>query len=214
MSGVLIAFEGIEGSGKSTQAKKIYNFLKQNKIPTILTYEPGGTSIGNQIRDILLSTKNRNMYNKTELLLYLASRAQHVYEKIIPELAKGKVIITDRFSLSSMAYQGAARGISYKIVYQFNKFAANGIDPDLTILVDLPVKIGMARKINRTNKNLDRIEKEKIEFHQKIRDAYIYLAQKSPKKILIFSGIEDENILFNKIKDKVVNFLSKKGLWR
>jgi dTMP kinase len=116
MRGVLIAFEGIEGSGKSTQAKLLFSFLKEKSLKCILSYEPGGTKIGDRIRDILLDVENKNMHRKTELLLYLASRAQHVYEKIMPELQKGTIIITDRFSLSSMAYQGMGRELSFKVV--------------------------------------------------------------------------------------------------
>jgi dTMP kinase len=212
MRGALIAFEGIEGSGKSTQAKQLFSFLQQQQVPCIISYEPGGTEIGDQIRDILLSVTNKNMHRKTELLLYLASRAQHVYEKIIPALEKGMVVITDRYWLSSMAYQGMGRGLSFKVVSRLNKYAVAGIKPDLTILVDLPVTIGLGRTEQRSGEKLDRLEKEKTEFHEKIRCAYLNLAKQAPKKILVFSGEKNERDLFVEIKGKVVTFLQKRGI--
>lgn len=212
MRGVLIAFEGIEGSGKSTQAKRLYSFLRQLALPCIISYEPGGTQIGDQIRDILLSVENRQMHRKTELLLYLASRAQHVYEKIMPSLEKGIIVITDRFSLSSMAYQGAARNFSFKLVSRMNKFAVNNVKPDLTILVDLPVAVGLNRTEKRSGENLDRLENEQSDFHEKIRQAYLNLAKRAPKKILVFSGLKKEDELFIDIKEKVTVFLKKRGI--
>jgi dTMP kinase len=211
MRGVLIAFEGIEGSGKSTQAKLLFSFLKEKSLKCILSYEPGGTKIGDRIRDILLDVENKNMHRKTELLLYLASRAQHVYEKIMPELQKGTIIITDRFSLSSMAYQGMGRELSFKVVSRLNKFAVGNVKPDLTILVDVPVSVGLNRTEQRSGENIDRLEKEKTEFHQRIRDGYLNLAKRAPKKILVFNGTKPENALFEEIKEKVVAFLKKRG---
>jgi dTMP kinase len=212
MRGVLIAFEGIEGSGKSTQAKRLYSFLKEKTLPCIISYEPGGTFIGDQIRDILLAVENKEMHRKTELLLYLASRAQHVYEKIMPALQLGTIVITDRYSLSSMAYQGIGRDFSFKLVSRLNKFAVADIKPDLTILVDLPVSVGLGRTEKRSGEGLDRLEKEKTEFHEKIRRAYLNLAKRAPKKILVFSGEKPEDELFNEIKEKVVAFLTKRGI--
>jgi dTMP kinase len=212
MRGVLIAFEGIEGSGKSTQAKLLHSFLKSQSLPTILTYEPGGTEIGDQIRDILLDVKNKKMHRKTELLLYLASRAQHVYEKIMPELEKGTIVITDRFSLSSMAYQGMGRDFSFKVVSRLNKFAVANIKPDLTILVDLPVSVGLGRTEKRSGENIDRLEKEKSEFHERIREGYLRLARRAAKKILVFSGTKPEKELHEEIKEKTQAFLKKRGI--
>lgn len=211
MRGVLIAFEGIEGSGKSTQAKLLYDYLKQQSLPCILSYEPGGTKIGDKIRDILLDIEHKNMHRKTELLLYLASRAQHVYEKIMPALAKGTVIISDRFSLSSMAYQGVGREFSFKVVSRLNKFAVGNVKPDLTILVDVPVSIGLKRTEQRSA-NTNRLENEQIEFHQRIRQAYLNLAKKAPKKIIVFDGTKPEDVLHQEIKEKVTTFLKKRGI--
>ncbi len=212
MRGVLIAFEGIEGSGKTTQAKLLYAYLQEKSISCIYTQEPGGTVIGEQIRDILLDVKNKKMHRKTELLLYLANRAQHVYEKLMPELNKGTVIITDRFSLSSMAYQGNARDFSFKVVSRLNKFAVDNVKPDLTILVDLPVSVGLDRTEKRSGNNIDRLEKEKAEFHEKVRSAYLNLAKRAPKKIWVFSGTKSEQILHKEIKEKVELFLTERGI--
>lgn len=212
MRGVLIAFEGIEGSGKTTQAKLLYNYLKEKSLNCIFTREPGGTDIGDRIREILLDVKYRDMHRKTELLLYLANRAQHVYEKIMPELEKRTTIITDRFSLSSMAYQGMGRDFSFKVVSRMNKFAVGNIRPDLTILVDVPVSIGLSRTEQRSRNNIDRLEKEKTEFHQSIRDGYLTLAKRAPKKILVFSGTKPEYELHQEIKEKVIAFLQKRGI--
>ncbi|MEO0083995.1 MAG: dTMP kinase [candidate division WOR-3 bacterium] len=211
MHGVLIAFEGIEGSGKSTQAKLLYDYLKQQSLQCILSYEPGGTKIGDKIRDILLDIEHKNMHRKTELLLYLASRAQHVYEKIMPALAKGTIVISDRFSLSSMAYQGVGREFSFKVVSRLNKFAVGNIKPDLTILVDVPVDIGLQRTEQRSA-NINRLENEQVEFHQRIRQAYLNLAKKAPKKIIVFDGTKPEDVLHQEIKEKVISFLKKRGI--
>ncbi len=212
MRGVLIAFEGIEGSGKSTQAKLLFDYLTEKSLPCILSYEPGGTKIGDSIRDILLDVDNKSMHRKTELLLYLASRAQHVYEKIIPALEKGMIVITDRFSLSSMAYQGQGRELSFKVVSRLNKFAVGNTRPDLTILVDLPVAVGLNRMEKRSGANIDRLEKEETDFHERIRQGYLNLAKRAPKKIFVFDGRKTENILFEEIKEKITVFLEKRGI--
>ncbi len=209
MRGVLIAFEGIEGSGKTTQAQLLYNFLKEKSIQCIFTQEPGGTEIGKQIRKILLDTRNNIMHAKTELLLYLANRCQHVYEMIVPELKKGSVIITDRFSDSSLAYQGKARDLSFKVVSRLNKFAVFGLKPDLVILIDVPVQVGSERT---KEKILDRLEKEAIKFHEQVRQGYLQLAKKAAKRIKVFDGTKPIETLQEEINKLIVDFLQKKGI--
>lgn len=209
MRGVLIAFEGIEGSGKTTQAQLLYNFLKEKSIQCIFTQEPGGTEIGKQIRKILLDTRNNIMHAKTELLLYLANRCQHVYEMIVPELKKGSVIITDRFSDSSLAYQGKARDLSFKVVSRLNKFAVFGLKPDLVILIDVPVQVGSERTKEKT---LDRLEKEAIKFHEQVRQGYLQLAKKAAKRIKVFDGTKPIETLQEEINKLIVDFLQKKGI--
>ncbi|MDH5186618.1 MAG: dTMP kinase [bacterium] len=209
MRGVLIAFEGIEGSGKTTQAELLYQNLKEKSIPCIFSREPGGTEIGERIREILLDPKNQKMHAKTELLLYLANRCQHAYEKILPELQKGTVIITDRFSDSSLAYQGKGRDLSFKVVSRLNKFATFGIKPDLVILVDVPVEIGLTRTMQKT---LDRLEQEEVKFHKAVRDGYRQLAKRAPKRIKLFDGMKEIEKLQEEINQVVLDFLKKKSI--
>lgn len=209
MRGVLIAFEGIEGSGKSTQAELLYNSLKAKPVPCIFSREPGGTEIGEQIRKILLNPQNKKMHAKTELLLYLANRCQHTYEKIFPEIQKGTVIITDRYSDSSLAYQGKARDLSFKVVSRLNKFATTGLKPDLVILIDVPVDIGLERTREKT---LDRLEQEAVKFHEKVREGYILLAKKAPKRIKVFDGTKPIEKLAEEINKVVLDFLGKNGI--
>jgi len=205
--GVLIAFEGIEGSGKTTQAELLYNFLKEKSIPCIFSREPGGTEIGEQIRKILLDPKNKKMHAKTELLLYLANRCQHAYEKIIPEIKKRTVVITDRYSDSSLAYQGKARELSFKVVSRLNKFATFGLKPDLVILIDIPVEVGLERTREKT---LDRLEQEEINFHEQVREGYLQLAKKAAKRIKVFDGTKPIETLQKEINKLTVDFLQKK----
>lgn len=209
MRGLLIAFEGIEGSGKTTQAELLYNCLKEKSLPCILSREPGGSEIGEQIRKILLDTKNNKMHAKTELLLYLANRCQHVYEMIMPELQKGSVIITDRFSDSSLAYQGKARDLSFKVVSRLNKFAVFGLKPDLVILIDVPVQVGLERTQEKT---LDRLEQEAIKFHEQVRKGYLQLAKKAAKRIKVLDGTKPIETLQEEINKLTVDFLKKKGI--
>lgn len=209
MRGVLIVFEGIEGSGKTTQAQALYNFLKAKQIPCLFSREPGGTEIGERLRDILLNPKNKKMHAKTELLLYLANRCQHTYEKIMPEIQKGTVIIIDRYSLSSLAYQGKGRDLSFKVVSRLNKFATFGIKPDLVILLDVPVEIGLTRTQNKT---LDRLEQEEVEFFEKVREGYLQLAKRAPKRIKIFDGTKPIEQLQTEINKLALDFLEKKRI--
>jgi len=181
--GFFISFEGIEGIGKSTQARLLSEYLAKKGRKTVLTEEPGGTPISLQIRKALLSTKHKEMDYLTELLLYNAARIQHIKERIAPELAKGKIVITDRFSDSTVAYQGYGRGISLKLIDSLDRLATGGMRPDLTILLDLDVETGLMRnkKINKR----DRLELEDVKFHERVREGYLRLAAKEPKRIKV-----------------------------
>jgi dTMP kinase len=178
-------------------------------VPCIFSREPGGTEIGERIREILLDPKNKKMHAKTELLLYLANRCQHSYEKLLPEIRNGNVVITDRFSDSSLAYQGKARDLSFKVVSRLNKFATFGLKPDLVILIDVPVEIGFARTKEKT---LDRLEQEELKFHQTVRDGYRQLAKRAPKRIKVFDGTKPIEALQDEIKKLILDFLGKKGI--
>ncbi|MEK6544067.1 MAG: dTMP kinase [Elusimicrobiota bacterium] len=174
-----LVLEGLDKCGKSTQARLLEHFLRRNRIPCLLTREPGGTGLGERIRDLLLKTKG-HVADRAELLLYEASRAQHVTEKIAPALAAGKFVICDRFTLSTVAYQGLGRGIALSDVKGLNDFACHGVSPDLTIVFDLP--IGECER--RMTGTRDRMERERS-FLRKVRKAYLRLVGRMRDCVLL-----------------------------
>ncbi len=191
MKGLFITFEGIEGCGKSTQAKLLTNYLRENGNDVLLTREPGGPKISEKIREILLSTENIEMIDRTEILLYMASRSQHTGEWIIPALENGSYVISDRYYDSTAAYQGAARKISGNIIDTLTEFATFGLRPDITFLVDLPAENGLARI---ESENADRLEQESLTFHRDVRNGFLEIAQKEKERFVILDGrksIED-----------------------
>jgi dTMP kinase len=181
--GVFISFEGIEGTGKTTQARLLSERLSDEGHEVVLTFEPGGTVIGSKIREILLLPDHDEMSAVAELLLYNADRAQHLAEKIVPAIAEGKIIITDRFSDSTLAYQGYARGIDRALITSLDRLATGGLLPDFTILFDLDVETGLAR--NRGANKTDRIELEDSAFHRRVRDGYLEIAKANPDRVSI-----------------------------
>jgi len=183
--GYFITFEGIEGCGKSTQAVLLSNALKEKGCDVLLTREPGGPIISEAIRKILLDPENYEMLPETEMLLYMASRSQHTGQWIIPALNEGKVVISDRYYDSTIAYQGAARELNYSIIEIITRFATFNTDPDMTFLVDVPVEVGMKRIQSR---KLDRLEMENFEFHKKVRDQYLYIASKHNSRYNVING--------------------------
>ena len=196
MKGKFISFEGIEGTGKSTQAKLLQQGLLGLGYEVILTEEPGGTLISLRIREILLSVDHTNMKPLTELLLYNAARAQHIEEVILPALNRGAVVITDRFTDSTFAYQGYGRGIDLDLLESIDKIATNGLRPDITVLLDLDVETGLKR--NRRINKTDRLELEDVEFHKRVRKGYHELAAKEPERIKVLDasgGIEELKIV-------------------
>jgi dTMP kinase len=209
--GVFITFEGVEGSGKSTQAKRLARDLEQRGIDCILSREPGGTGIGESIRSLLLDPDNNLMDARTELFLYLASRNQHVREKVLPAVREGKVVVLDRYAESSVAYQGGGRGLGEKLVSRLNRLATAALRPDLTILVDVPIAVGRKRK--RTAE-LDRVEQERVEFHERVRNSYLRMARRAPKRIRLLDGTKPEEELEAEVRNMVDELLSKKGIDR
>lgn len=200
MKGKFISFEGIEGTGKSTQAKLLQQSLLGLGYEVILTEEPGGTLISLRIREILLSVDHKNMKPLTELLLYNAARAQHIEEVILPALNRGAVVITDRFTDSTFAYQGYGRGIDQDLLKSIDRIATNGLRPDMTMLLDLDVETGLKR--NRRINKTDRLELEDVEFHKRVRKGYHELAAKEPERIKVLDasgGIGELNIVIAKI---------------
>lgn len=195
--GFFISLEGIEGTGKSTQAKLLAHYLKKQGCKVLLTEEPGGTAISRSIRKVLLSTENDSMEPITELLLYNAARTQLLKEKILPAIQKGFIVITDRFSDSTRAYQGYARGIDLRLIESLDKAATSGIKPDLTILLDLDVKTGLMR--NKHINKVDRLELEDVKFHQKVRRGFLKLASKEPKRIKTVNASKSIKEIHNEI---------------
>lgn len=198
--GKFITFEGIEGSGKSTQVKLLVEYLKGQGIEYIQTREPGGTPIAEAIRQLLLDPKNKEMLAETEVLLYSASRAQHTGELILPALKGGKVVICDRYYDSSFAYQGAARELDMGMIEELTKVATFGLVPDLTILLDLEAKKGLSRISEREQ---DRLEMEGLEFHNKVREQFLFIAKKNASRYLVIDALLPINEIHQRIKKAV-----------
>ncbi len=204
--GIFITFEGIEGCGKSTQAEMLTSYLEKQGRSVFLTREPGGPKISENIREILLKKENSEMLPETELLLYMASRSQHTGEWIIPKLAEGIVVISDRYYDSSLAYQGAARKLDRNIIDTITAFATFGLKPDLTFLIDLSAEIGLSR-ISR--KNADRLERESHVFHEKVREGFLEIAGNEKERYIIVDGNLTINEIHKEIVKKMENYLRK-----
>lgn len=187
MKGLFITFEGIEGCGKSTQVQKLKEHLEAHGHRVDLTREPGGTPIGEAIRKILLEPANTAMTATTELLLYQAARAQHVAERIRPALEQGTIVLCDRFVDSTTAYQGAGRGLPLHEIERLHGLATANLAPDLTIVLDLPAEEGLKRAMNA--REFDRIEREAIDFHREVRQAFLRIAESDPQRVKTIDGL-------------------------
>ena len=204
MNGLFITFEGGEGCGKSTQIAALKARLEAMGKKVVQTREPGGTALGESVRNLLqYDDAGQGMSPEAELLLFAASRAQHVRELIAPAIAEGQIVLCDRFLDSTTVYQGVARAIDSKKVDTINQFAIGDTKPDLTILIDLPPEIGLARVHARTNGKLDRMEKEAIEFFQDVRQGYLDLAKSEPKRFLVLDGSQSVEELETQIWQRV-----------
>ncbi|MDX9916705.1 MAG: dTMP kinase [Gudongella sp.] len=185
MRGLFITLEGPDGSGKSTMIEKIGKYLEEKGIDAIITREPGGTTIGEEIRSIILDIKNVNMGAETEALLYAAARAQHVHEKIQPEIENGKVVVCDRFLLSSLAYQGVGRGLGIPEVKSINEFGLRGMKPDLILFFHVDPEVTLLRK---TSAGGDRLEVEGGAFHKGVYEGYMTLLKMYPENIVMIDA--------------------------
>lgn len=190
--GYFITFEGIEGCGKTTQIQLLADCLESLGYQVVLTREPGGCSIADQVRAILLDANNRSMSSQTELLLYSAARSQHVTEVIIPALKQGNIVLCDRFTDATLAYQSAGRGISRDMVNALNEMASLSLRPDLTVLIDCEAGIGLERARRRIESSSgpreERFELESLEFHQRVRSGYLAIAQREPQRFITVDG--------------------------
>jgi dTMP kinase len=209
MKGLFITIEGNDGSGKSTVITSLKEQLAKLNVEVCYTREPGGSYVAEKIREVILDNDNIAMDDKTEALLYAASRRQHLKETVFPALEAGKLVICDRFIDSSLTYQGIARGLGVDEVYNMNMFATEGFMPHLTIYLLVDPKIGLERKSHQ--KELDRLEHEKLEFHQKVYNGYLMLADRFKDRVKIVNGnvtIEEE---CKAVNDIILNFIKERG---
>lgn len=208
---MFITFEGIEGCGKSTQAGRLADHLERSGVSLILTREPGGTPIGQDIRQILLSSENRHLPPLAELFLYEADRALHMAGVVKPALAEGKWVLCDRFFDATTAYQGYARGQDLDMTNRLNEMASLGISPDMTFLLDCPVSIGIKRALKRNAESevmgQDRFEQERTAFHEAVRHGYLALARENPQRFIVVDATMEENrlekIIFSHLEPRI-----------
>ncbi|NPV26882.1 MAG: dTMP kinase [Firmicutes bacterium] len=212
MSGRLITIEGIDGAGKTTQAQLLGEYLINRGLAVVTTREPGGTAISERIRAILLDPAHRNMSVQAEVLLYAAARAQLVAEVIKPALAAGQVVICDRFIDSTLAYQGAGRGLDQKSLGPVINLATGGLEPDLTLLLDLDPAEGQNRirqgRIRNGGPYNDRLEQESLEFYQRVRNSFLTLARQNPNRIKVIAAAQPREAVWAEIKATVDELFS------
>jgi dTMP kinase len=207
--GIFIVFEGPEGSGKTTVSKIIENYLKELNIDFITTREPGGITISEKIREVILDKENTKMDGRTEALLYAAARRQHLVEKVIPALNEGKIVLCDRFVDSSLAYQGHGRGLGMDEVMKINEFAIDGYMPNLTILFDLSPEIGLERIAKNSDREVNRLDLENLEFHHKVREGYLILCEKYGDRIKRIDASKMLNEVVEDTKNIIVTLLKE-----
>jgi dTMP kinase len=206
--GLFIVFEGGEGTGKTTAIDAIYNWIIENNFDCIKTREPGGIKISEQIRQVILNKENKSMDARTEALLYAAARRQHLVEKVIPALERGAIVLCDRFVDSSLAYQGYARNIGIEEIMSINKFAIGEYMPDISILFDLDPQIGLER-INKSDcREINRLDLEKLDFHERVRVGYSTVYENNKDRIVKI----DANASREKVADQIKNVLKPK-IW-
>lgn len=206
---ILITLDGTDGCGKSTQIKLLYDFLKKEGYSVFLTREPGGTAVGDAVREILLDNKNTALLPITETLLYMASRTQLIYEVIKPQLKKGHIVLCDRWLDATIAYQGSAGGVDIAWIKTIAQKVTQGITPTLSLYLDLPVKIGLARATR--HKKADRMEKKNILFHQKVRRGYLAIAKQEPKRFKTIALCENDSVeaIHERIKEMVKGVIGR-----
>ena len=206
---MFITLEGPEGSGKTTAVETAVNRLKEMGYEIVRTREPGGTPIAEQIRNVILDKENTMMDPRTEALLYAASRRQHLIEKVWPALKEGKIVICDRYLDSSLAYQGGARGLGVDNILNINLFATENTWPDLTLLFDIDPKLGLERIAKNASREVNRLDLEKIEFHNKVRQTFLDLAKRFPDRYVIIDASQDRETVAKNTLEAILNRLCK-----
>jgi dTMP kinase len=203
---LFITFEGPDGSGKTTQAQLLHEYLQERGYPVFLTREPGGTGIGDQIREVLHSLENTEMLPPTEILLYSASRAQLVGQIIRPHLARGEIVLCDRYADSTLAYQGYGHGLDLQVLQVITAFATSGLKPDLTIYLDIDVEEGLRRKLaaHQTGEaEWNRMDQQEIAFHRRVRQGYLQMAAAEPERWVVIEGTQPADVAQRAIRAKV-----------
>ena len=206
--GVFITLEGIEGCGKSTQASRLAKRLREEGYRVVETREPGGTPLAERIRDVLLSSSAEPVVPECEAHLILACRSQHVAQVISPALQNGAIVICDRFSDSTLAYQGYGRGLDLSVLVRLNRFATGGLAPALTLLLDLPIATGLARR--RREQDQNRLDREARSFYQRVRNGFLELAAEHPRRVKVIDATPDPDTVEREVAIIVMRFLEKR----
>ena len=206
---MFITLEGPEGSGKTTAVKSAVEKLTQMGYQVIQTREPGGTPISEQIRNVILDKQNTEMDPRTEALLYAASRRQHLVQKVWPAIKEGKIVICDRYLDSSLAYQGGARNLGVDNILNINMFATEGTFPNLTLLFDIDPEIGLARIAKNSNREVNRLDLEKLDFHKKVRSTFLDLAKRYPDRYVVIDASKTQEEVAKDTLDAILSRLCK-----
>ncbi len=210
MSGFFITMEGTDGAGKTTQINMLRDYLLDKGYNVVCTREPGGTPISEKIREIILDKNNGEMCDITEALLYAAARAQHIKEVILPTLNEGGVVISDRFLDSNLVYQGFARGMGERLIKNINRYAVGELEPDITFFLKLKPEDGIVRKKKQTE--LDRMESESFNFHQRVYDGYVNLSRRNKSRIKVIDALKSVEEIHNSIVQGIEKLMAERGL--
>lgn len=204
---VFLSLDGLDGTGKSTQCRLLVDWLMSQKVPVIACSDPGGTALGLELRQLLLHRREHRMAVATEALLFMASRAQLVQEVIRPALARGEIVISDRFTLANVVYQGHAGGLPPSDLWSVGRMATGGLEPDLTLIFDLPVELASTRR----NRDADRMEERDIEYHNRVRTGFNYEARMHPEKYRLIDAAPEAEVVQRTVRREVGRLLNENG---
>lgn len=210
-TGFFVTVEGGEGAGKTSAISSLERLLRDRGFDVVVTREPGGIAIAEQIREVILDKRNVEMDGRTEALLYAAARRQHLVQKVIPALQQGKAVLCDRFIDSSLAYQGYARGLGIDEIYELNRFAVYGTMPDLTLLLDVSPQVGLARIHANRNREVNRLDMEALSFHEKVRSGYLQLLDRFPERIVRVDAERPEEEVVRALSEIVTEWLQRRS---